>query len=911
MKLIFSTTYDQEVLIKNLSPNTKYIGPLGLLNILERELGLYKIYKNEKERITLYLTCLKENKKEAFYEKALLSDELKVAKQLLTYRDELILMGWESASKDQPTRLNDLHNVEKSFRKVVKGYEYEGVSDRWRNVVYNLTQDKIKEFNGLSIVVVDDEKELPNYLQLAFNKMDAIVSYKSAPVVVEQPSSNLEYFKNQLYKSIYNPSEKKKIVNSFNDLSDDKTLQILNFKNVQLLMDCMAAYANENTVFINQENSNFDYSLVSLGKSAAGSKQIQANPQVIQIVKLIIPCFSDELNLQTLISFLTLSYSPLDFLLTKKLTKQLTKKPGVKNKEWSTILECYQGIVSEKEEVTNNEKKLLELFKTASASKEEIKERKKLVSLFLTFKTPIDEGVKKGEEIIKYLKKWAKEKRKSQGFPELKEQFAYIEQFCEKFKNFDFKNQSTLKLEEMIKSFSEAKNFTNYYKQQNSVDVLDDVSLIAEPSNKEIFWLDFNADKIKKSNQFLLKEEIDFLSKHKSYNLPEKEINLQLKQWLNGIINCNNKLVLCVVQDTEKEKHPLHIRLESLFGKSTNRIIKEIEIPADFFNCFKVDKENLVKSKNITLPLVQNYLETDALKTIQKRKVESASSIEKFIEYPFDWVMQFVAKFSNNVGLKLPDDNLLKGNVAHKTIELILEKYPELDFEEVDIENVFRTVIEAEAAIFIQPEKRFELSEFKYRFFKSFNNLVQIIKRNNFTIKALEYEFGKEKDCIIGELLGNVNGYIDLYLKDSKGNPFIIDLKWSYSDKKYLKKIENNEAIQLAIYTAAIKKRDLANTGYFMLNQNKFITAVENLEGNNISVLDNHINNQEVLDKIKASLEFRWSEIKQGKLEIGDNFSLEKLQYYNEKGVISLPKDNKVKKAYPYSGYKLFKGMLK
>jgi hypothetical protein len=512
---------------------------------------------------------------------------------------------------------------------------------------------------------------------------------------------------------------------------------------------------------------------------------------------------------------------------------------------------------------------------------------------------------------LNYLKNWAKEKGNSQNLPELKEQFNYIVQLCEDIiENFDFKEESASKLEDMIKTFYESKNFTNYFKQENSIDVIDDISLIVQSTNKEVFWLDFSSGNITNSNSFLLKDEIDYLSKNKYYNEPKKEINLQLKQWLNGVLNCNNKLVLCIINDSEKEKHPLQIRIECLFGKSIGNIVHIIDTPETFSRNFEL-KDSLEESKNITLPMAQSYLKADALKDIEKRNTESSSSIEKFIEYPFDWVMQYVAKFSNNVGFDLPGENLLKGNVAHKTIELLIKTYPNLDFKETDIDNVFMSVIEAEAAIFFQPEKRFELSEFKYRFFKAFKNLIQIIQLNNFTVEGLEYEFGKETPCVIAELLGNVTGKIDLFVKDSDNNPFIIDLKWGYSDKKYVEKIKNNEAIQLTIYTAAINNRELSNTGYFMLNQNKFITAVENLKGNNILVVESQISNQEVLDKIKRSLEFRWDEIKKGKLEMGDNVSLEGLHYHNENGVISLPEDNKVKKEYPYSGYKLFKGLLK
>lgn len=908
MKLIFSTVYDETVFKNSIEFNTKYIGPLSLLNILERELGIYEIYKSDKDRIKEYLESLTECQNNSFFNNSLNANSLNVAQQLLSYRDELILLGWNYRDKNQPVRFKDFSKVETSF---INKKEYKGRADRWRIVLENLRVKKIKEFNISSIIVEDTKENLPQYVQQVFEKLDAIVNYTKNPEIEKTNSNNLIKLKNQLNNVICN-LEINDLSNKFLSLDKDTSIQLVSFKNEQLLMDCMAAYANENTVFINQENSNFDYSLVSFGKPASGSKQVKANPQIIQIVKLIIPCFSKELNIQTLVSFLTLSHNPLEFMLTKELTKLLTIKPGINSEEWKTIIESYIGSNKGKKGISEKEVQLLKRFKTNEASEEALKSREKQINLFLKFNSTQEEAVKKGKKIINHLLSWALERQKSQGFPEMKEQFQYIAQLCKNvLNNFNFKEGTAVELEEMIKSFYEAQSFTNYYKQQKSVEVLKDISAIAQPTNKKVFWLDFNGESLQKRASFLLEEEKKFLKEKDCYSNPENEFNLQLKQWLNGIINCNNQLTLCVIENSDKEKHPLHIRLEGVFGESSKNIIKKINSIGDFIAYFEMCETALLPSKNILLPLAQDYLNSNVLKDIQKRTVESASSIEKFIEYPFDWVMQYVAKFSNDVGFNIPDGNLLKGNVAHKTIELIFRKFPKFDFNETDLEAIFKRVLESEAAIFLQPEKRFDLSEFKYRFFKSLKNLIEIIKLNKFKIEALEYSFGKDTNCVIDELLGNASGYIDMYVSDRQGNPFIIDLKWGYSDKKYIKKIENNEAVQLAIYTAAIKQRKLANTAYFMLNQNKLITAAENLKGNHILQIDSEVNNQEVLNKIKTSLEFRWSEIKQGKLEIGDNFSLEGLQYHNEKGVIGIPEDKKVKKAYPYSGYKLFKGVLK
>ena len=80
--------------------------------------------------------------------------------------------------EDQPTRLIDLGAVENSFTEA-KGYE--GVADRWQNVINNLSQGKIEEFNSLLISVIDDKSNLPNYLCLVFDKLSSIVTYESTP----------------------------------------------------------------------------------------------------------------------------------------------------------------------------------------------------------------------------------------------------------------------------------------------------------------------------------------------------------------------------------------------------------------------------------------------------------------------------------------------------------------------------------------------------------------------------------------------------------------------------------------------------------------------------------------------------------------------------------------------------------
>ncbi len=888
MILHFSTCYDN-TFYKKIQPNKKYFGLLGLLQFLERELGLYDNYLSDEKRIILYSECLDKCKKDTFFEIALTNNKLKVAKQLLSYRDELIGFGWDFDLKDQPNRFKDFARVEAFFSKERK---HQGINDRWKSLLKHIKTKKetVKEFNIDKIIVEDLKEYLPPLTQKILNLLASYaIKVEYAPLKLKDSNNNLNIFKEEIYNSIYDKANYNRVFNE-----KDNSLLLLNFKNEQLLNDALAQVANPNdNIFINHNNATFDYSLVSFGKPASGSEQVQAHPQATQIIKLIIPCFNGELNLNTLLSFLTLPHAPVPLKLRSKLAKSLAKTPGVENSSWKKIIAEF--INSKAEQLSHIEQK----------------ERQKQVDLFLTFNTTEEKRVAKGKKILQYLYVWAQEKQKGKVIQELKEQFLFIENLCNEILNsFDFKNDDVKGLENMIKSFYDAKNFTNYKKQQKSVQVFKDVSSLALPVNETVYWLDFYEQQIYTIAEFLLKEEKVFLNEYAYFYNTQKQLKLHLYQCLRGLINCDKKLILCFIENKQQQKHQLHIRLESIFKNQYSKIVKTINTINDLNELLSFENKNCIDVTKINIPEAKDYFNSNTFQYISNREIESASSIEKFIHYPFDWAMQYTSKFSSSIGITLPNENLIKGNVAHKVIENLFEISNQFEFKRELIDKEFNNVINQEGAYYLQPENRFKLSEFKFRFLKSFSTLVNFIKVNNFKIESCEYSFGTNSDCVIDEALGKVRGAIDLYLIDSKGVPFIIDLKWTFSEKKYIEKIENNEAIQLALYAAAINKRDLSKTAYFMLNQNKIITAAKGLNGENIITIDTTDDNTIVLDKVKQSLEYRWSELKNGKLEMGEGHALNSLDYHKEKNIIKLPSEKKNKKENPYTGFKLFKGKL-
>ncbi len=189
---------------------------------------------------------------------------------------------------------------------------------------------------------------------------------------------------------------------------------------------------------------------------------------------------------------------------------------------------------------------------------------------------------------------------------------------------------------------------------------------------------------------------------------------------------------------------------------------------------------------------------------------DSYSSIDTLVNAPFDYLME------NMGGLDAPEDdqesneNLMKGPIAHKVVELLVNKNKTEVYTLAEIQSRFykqydelfeqAMEVEKECAAFLKlPENKNMLVLFKEDAKKSIEHLIDIIKEKGLTSHRSEYEVTTKFDPF-----ANPHGYVDLLLKDGNGNLVIIDLKWS-NNKTYPDKIKKGEAYQLYMYKHAVE----------------------------------------------------------------------------------------------------------
>ena len=219
-------------------------------------------------------------------------------------------------------------------------------------------------------------------------------------------------------------------------------------------------------------------------------------------------------------------------------------------------------------------------------------------------------------------------------------------------------------------------------------------------------------------------------------------------------------------------------------------------------------------------PIGEININPDVLSEILKPS-DSYSSIDTLVNAPLDYVMENMGGLSAPENDKEPNENLKKGKIAHKVVELLVNKknpdtYPfgeqAYSLDEIEsrfkdqYEKLFEEAMEDEkdSAKFLNlHENKNMLAVFKSDAKESIKTLLDKIKKNGLKPLRSEYEFSTPF-----EPFDNPHGFVDLLLEDKQGNLVIFDLKWSTQDKAYKESIEKKgEAYQLYMYKHAVEKK--------------------------------------------------------------------------------------------------------
>lgn len=217
-------------------------------------------------------------------------------------------------------------------------------------------------------------------------------------------------------------------------------------------------------------------------------------------------------------------------------------------------------------------------------------------------------------------------------------------------------------------------------------------------------------------------------------------------------------------------------------------------------------------------------LPPSAIARLAGRK-ESATSFERLADCQLRWMLLDVLRLSRGRFAEISGPDQLLGNLSHEIANRILRPGPVADADEVlrQVDAVFDTLLSAIAAPLQQPEFAGELASARTRVPAALAELARLLRQKSLEIVGTELD----READFGDGL-SVLGRLDLVVRHPAQGLGVIDLKWTKSAKRRRTELAQGRALQLATYGAIADPSAAtpAPGAYYLLNQRRLIGPI-------------------------------------------------------------------------------------
>ena len=888
MKIVYSPFYSGSYYIniqsQEVALDDQVLETHGLLCQLAMHAGIHQQIPSYPERLTSYHKALLEydmkNEGNIFH-RSIAIDSMSVAKTLLRWRDSLALCGWSKETiLNGCTRLNTLAEIDSLYDDGGMATLLKKLSDQ----IHLMISGKAYVPNAYKTLVIEIPCQLemmPDYIKPLLRSLQKIgvQIQKNADDLKAVPQTITEIHFSQQWKA-----------------------------EVWLTQQQPQSY----DVWINSNNKRLDNWLHMSGNPVCGSEMTDTNPQVTQMFLLAIQLFRRPLNVNSLLQYLSLPECPLDGLLCRRLARTIVREGGFCNDK---VRQCINDYI-EKEFKTEDD---------PTPPQKTKKQREENYLQFLPFDLRKEDSasslaeetntvnVKALSIFLSSISNYASDKSNSinavQPYDARISQLRKVSEMTDALLNqinaLIEGDLSFTRLNQWAQSLYEDGDFTLYHAQANGRNIINRPANMIDTAENTI-WCDFYGDiPVTLSTDFLSNHEISQL-KGQGVLLWDKEHETDMIHLMMSrpIHKTTGKLtvVTCEQQGAAKlPMHPMYLQLPFITKKEDGDFLyerlatKKVE-PVD--NHRKED---------------EHEIRFDAKgHPVSWRSVESYSALEKLLQNPFDYFMHYALHFNDvsEMEIKL---FITYGNVAHEVIETLFtterNNAPLTEFVVSRYDKAFNNALVSKGALLLLPEYHLDRERLKYQLQSCVRKLADIIQQNGLTVIQCEQEEIQDLKFENDVLL---KGYIDMLLQDEAGNDVIFDLKWVAKKDKFKNYLENNRAIQLAIYKAMLMNHEnhpqSVRTGYFVMPYGKlFSTDVFN--GENCELITPKIR-ADIMEQVRNGYAERVREINEGRIETADNIPIREIEYAQSGDVYPLEDDGKKRDPQKaenlYSDYKSF-----
>ncbi|EXI81773.1 MAG: Inactivated superfamily I helicase [Candidatus Accumulibacter appositus] len=781
--------------------NVTTVGPLGLLNLLETQLGLLRAEQTSARRVVHYLTCLKQcDAPSRFYHRSLASDELGTAARLLAWRDLWHLHGWSgSLATAHSPRLGDMQAVE-AIAVRVKGLAG-SVGERLQGVAAVLEKRKpaIAEVLLCEFLTAHPQR-WQAVLRLLPLREDASASASSAA----SPACLLGDLQRALAAISCGGTPEKL------SWQDDGSLRFVRAETATLAARCLAESlrqqgAGQTLIVAEQGRSTLDEVLANAQLNRQGFKEPSAFRPALQVLPLMLEQVWSPLNVVGLLQFLTHPVCPLPALARTRIAKKLARSPGIGlGKDWQEMLAQIEAACSvygrNWPAVRDSIAFWIEQPRFARNSApgapiEALLARVTALADYFRARLAADKVEQRFAFNAAYSQVWACKEA--------------LETLLEQG-TLDIRPRQLQKLVAQVTARGSSNPLL--------VAELGACLSVANPAAAidacdHVVWWQLAAGAMPSPYPWSRQEQAELNAAGVVLPSLTDELNRLAVDWLKPILSARKSLTL-VLPPPGQEVHPVWQMIETAFGEPPP--VHSLE---QYLESGGVAMQPIVHRP---LPARERCWQLPAGTPIQPRGPDSFSSLESYLFNPYQWLLKYPAALRPSEILDVSDSFLLYGNLAHGLIEHFYRRpdaltMPDSDFAAWFDEN-FAGIVQAEGAVLLMPGRGADLDNFRGQLRRAMGQLRSHLAQAGVTKvepeKALAGHFKG----------GKIMGVADLVLTRADDSIAIVDLKWA-GGAKYPKKLATNSHLQLAIYAELLRQEtgQWPHLAYFILSQARLI----------------------------------------------------------------------------------------
>jgi hypothetical protein len=312
------------------------VGPLGLLNFLETQLGLLALHPSQAERIVQYRNCLQTlDADDRFYHRSFSVDPLGTAACLLDWRDQWALFGWNGDMPNSaPKRLRDLAELEATATIEVSP----SIGQRLKGVKAALERRRL-EIN--QVRVIDPVASLPARWQAVLAEFTV--------VEIAEPEGAAVGFLGALQARLKKAGAGQPTTKL--TWQEDGSVVVVQAETRALAAHWIASQLEgerQTLVVSGGDGTRLDAYLAAANKPRQGLNEASAFRPALQVLPLTMELLWNPLNYYALVQFLTHPVCPIPGFARHRLAEKVADAPGIGGTYWQQTvedIEAHYGIV--------------------------------------------------------------------------------------------------------------------------------------------------------------------------------------------------------------------------------------------------------------------------------------------------------------------------------------------------------------------------------------------------------------------------------------------------------------------------------------------------------------------------------------------------------------------------------------